>query len=140
MMKSLISCALVLAGLSVSANEGEAHAFTNFYPPKKANADKVAVPAKPELVAPAFDAQITATETALSWKAVQGADHYYVQVATDPNFKWIVNEDKMFAGTEFKAKGLEKGKRYYWRVSAMKTSNEPSYLKSYFETSAFEVK
>jgi hypothetical protein len=56
MMKSLISCVLVLLAATASAS-GTAHGYTNFYPPKKANADKVAVPAKPELVAPAFDAQ-----------------------------------------------------------------------------------
>jgi hypothetical protein len=118
---------------------GLAEKMNTLFPPKETNPAKRAVPAKPELVAPAYFAAIKADKTNLEWKAVEGADQYHVQVATDPNFKWLVANEQAVKATNFEVAGLEAGKHYFWRVSAVKTDNWNTFRKSFFAMSMFET-
>ena len=55
---------------------------------------KSARPAKPELLEPSYRAKITSDAVTLKWSSVATASAYHLQVATDPNFKWLlVNEE-----------------------------------------------
>jgi hypothetical protein len=118
---------------------GLAAKMNALFPEKEANPAKRAVPAKPELVAPAYFSAIKTDKTNLEWKAVEGADQYHVQVATDPNFKWLVANDQAVKVTNFEVTGLEAGKHYFWRVSAVRSDNWNTFRKSFFAMSMFET-
>jgi len=147
-MKFLMSfLALILTfGLSqlsfAAEGGGESHHpdMNALFPPKQPDATRVTGLAKPKLVEPAFLAAISSDSTVLKWEAVQGADQYKVQVATDANFKWLKAEGNFIKETSFNATGLEKGQRYYWRVWAQKSTNDNGYMTSLSSSSAFEAK
>lgn len=111
----------------------------NLFPPPQANPSKIARPAKPELLAPTYRAQITDSKVSLKWAPVASADAYHLQVATDPNFKWLVVNQEILNGTSFDLNSLEKGHHYFWRVAALKTDNDPTYMKGWFALSTFET-
>lgn len=145
---SLLAFAMTLALTSTSVAEEAAHGgghggltekMNALFPQPKADPAKNQVPAKPELAGPSYFASIKGDKATLTWKAVAGADEYHVQVATDPNFKWLVANDYSVKGTSFEATALEAGKHYYWRVAAVKTSNWDTFRKSFFAMSMFET-
>ncbi|MGZ3690197.1 MAG: fibronectin type III domain-containing protein [Pseudobdellovibrio sp.] len=122
-------------------NEEAANAakMSSLFPTKQKNAELGARPATTEITAPSFLATVGAGSVKLEWKAVPTATDYHVQVATDPNFKWLVANEKFVKGTSFDFKA-EAGKRYFWRVASFKGDNNPSYTKSNFVGSVFNVK
>lgn len=141
-MKKAFWGVLVLVSVSISVSISTvafAEHDTNLFPPKKADKTKATQPGKVSLSEPAFMAKIKASNVTLKWAAVESADAYHVQVATDPNFKWLVANENMHKNTSFDVTGLEKGKHYYWRVAAEKSDNDPSYFKGWFSTSMFET-
>ena len=152
-MKILISlitfvCTLALTSPSVAAEGGGEHGgghgnltekMNALFPHKKADPEKSNVPAKPELAGPAYFSKIDADKTTLTWKAVPTADEYHVQVATDPNFKWLTANEYHVKDTTFEATNLVPGKHYYWRVAAVKSTNWSTFRKSFFAMSMFET-
>jgi hypothetical protein len=83
---------------------------------------KVALPAVPQLVLPADEADLlyanpAGATTTLQWGGVQGAEAYRVMVDSNPQFfRPLV--DQVHDGTQVRLRGLDVGK-YYWRVSAV---------------------
>ena len=144
---SLIAFALTLALTSTSvAEEGHAAAgghgnlsekMNALFPPKEADVTKGHAPAKAKLVGPAFFSTVTGDSTELSWESVEGASEYHVQVATDPNFKWLVADEHFVKATKFQVSKLEAGKHYFWRVAAVKEDNASTHRKAFFATSMF---
>lgn len=146
-MKLLIS-ALVVIGFQVSLaagkagsthSESEGHKDWNevFKQPEQ-NPGKSTLPAKTQLIEPAFLAQIPGTEVTLKWNAVEGdLIRYHLQVATDPNYKWLVVNQHLATFTEYTLKDLKKGQQYFWRVYTYKTDNMAAYSKSAAISSAF---
>lgn len=143
---SLLAFAATLALTSPSlAEEGSgggghgnlAEKMNALFPPQKAQPAKREVPGKPELSAPAYFSQVTGDKATLQWKEVTGADEYHVQVATDPNFKWLVANEYHHKATSFEAAGLEAGKQYFWRVAAVKSTNWDTFRKGFFAMSMF---
>lgn len=110
------------------------------FPPKQPDATKGHAPAKPELVSPAYFTEVGSDKQALKWKSVEGADQYHVQVATDPNFKWLVADHTDLKDPGFEVSGLEAGKHYFWRVAAVKSDNASTHRKSFFASSMFATK
>ncbi len=109
------------------------------FPPKQPAHERAHVPGKTTLEAPAFFEKVASNQVALKWKPVEGADQYHLQIATDPNFKWLVTNEYTLKDTTFQVANLETGKHYYWRVNAVKEDNEPTHRKSGFVTSMFET-
>ena len=109
------------------------------FPPKQADMSKGQVPEKPALVSPAYHSVASGTTQALQWKTVEGADQYHLQVAKDPNFKWLVVNEYELKNPGFEVSGLEAGKSYFWRVAAVKSDNASTFRKSFFATSMFET-
>jgi hypothetical protein len=107
------------------------------FPPPQANLELSKKPAKPELVEPAALAKISGPSVTLKWKGAEGAEKYHLQVATDPNFKWLIEDQKTLTETSFNFSKAEPGKNYFWRVASVKSSNEPGFTKSYFTHSSF---
>lgn len=110
------------------------------FPQPKMNKSKSTPPKKTELLEPAFMAQIGGASVTLKWNAVDTAENYHLQVATDPNFKWLKVDDNFVKRPSYDLSQLEAGKTYYWRVAAVKNSNDPMYIKGPFEVSSFETK
>jgi hypothetical protein len=109
------------------------------FPPKTADVNLAQEPAKTTLEEPTAFAKVSGNEVTLKWKAVSGADQYHLQVATDPNFKWLVTNEYFLKDTSYKQGHLEAGKHYFWRVNAVKENNEPTHRKSGFVMSMFET-
>lgn len=149
-MKYLISLLVFSLSMTVAlkslANEdaghdgGKAEHRDNnaLFPHPVANLNKGTPAATPEDLEPAFMTKVSGTAT-LKWKESAGADSYHVQIATDPNFKWLKVDEHFVKGTSFEAKGLEAGHRYYWRVASWKSENMAATNKSGFAKSVFEL-
>lgn len=142
-MKFLVS-ALVLAVSMVfaapatyAAGDGLTQKMNSLFPKPKADPSKREVPVAPVLSAPKAFSKVSGGKASLTWGEVAGASEYHVQVATDPNFKWLVNNDYHVKATNFETAALEAGKTYYWRVAAVKTSNWDTFRKSVFAHSTF---
>jgi hypothetical protein len=110
------------------------------FPPLKMNKAKSTPPKKTELIEPAFMAQIPGNSVTLKWNAVDSAENYHLQVATDATFKWLKVDEHFIKRPSYDLTQLESGKTYFWRVAAVKNSNDPMYIKGQFETSSFEIK
>ena len=93
-----------------------------------------------KLASPKFLEVISGSTVKLNWNQVDRATNYHVQVATDPNFKWLVANDHWVKGTTFEVSKLEAGKRYFWRVASVKDDNISMHTKSLFVSSAFDTK
>ncbi|HWU44224.1 MAG TPA: fibronectin type III domain-containing protein [Bdellovibrio sp.] len=120
-------------------HEETAEKMNSLFPEKKADLENQKIPAKPELTSPAYFAAVKADSVKLEWKAAEGAQEYHVQVATDPNFKWLVAEDFAHKETSFEVNRLEAGKHYFWRVASVRPDNWKTFRKSYFAGSMFET-
>jgi len=146
-----LSSIMLAPAISLANEEGGAHGAapaveekhsktaTQFFPKKEADKSMATRPEAPELLEPAFMTKVSGGSVTLKWKAVAGSTNYHFQLATDPNFKWLVKDEALFQGTSFQASGLEAGKHYYWRVAAQKGTNDPAYTKSGFNKSMFET-
>ena len=140
-MKIFTTVSVLFISLSVLAagGGGQKH-HTDFFPPKEANKELTTRPGKVELLEPGALSQVSGTEVTLKWKPAENAESYKVQVATDPNFKWIVSQVEFHKDTTFKVSGLESGKHYFWRVFGKKPGNEATYSNGFGTFSSFEVK
>lgn len=119
------------------AHEGHERDNTTLFPLKQPNRLLATAPEKAELVAPEAFAKISGAQVTLKWKAAFAAEFYHLQVATDPNFKWLKIDEPFLSATSFDLKDLEAGKHYYWRVASVLTSNIPGSTKSAFARSMF---
>lgn len=136
---------LVLSSASASNEQAapSAHGKTTpdtLFPPPQMNKSKTTLPQKTELIEPLFMALIPGTSVTLKWNAVTRAENYHLQVATDATFKWLKVDEAFVKNPSYNLSQLESGKTYYWRVAAIKNSNDSMYIRGPFETSSFEVK
>ncbi len=113
--------------------------MNSLFPEKLQNPKQSARPAVVEIVAPKFLSTVAGTAT-LQWKEARGANAYHIQVATDPNFKWLVDENKFVKTTSFEFAKAQTGLKYFWRVAAVNTENDASFTKSNFSNSVFIAK
>lgn len=160
-MKFLVAVATFIATIalttqSIAADTGAAHGsgqesshgsghgnlvekMNSLYPTKMPNAELGTQPSSVEIKSPAFLGNVGAGPVKLEWTAAKDATDYHVQVATDPNFKWLVVNEKFIKENSYNFTA-EAGKRYYWRVASFKGNNTESHTKSNFVSSAFNVK
>ncbi len=99
------------------------------FPPKQPIKELSTRPEVPKNLDPAPFAKV-GTNVVLKWGTAEGANQYHLQVATDPNFKWLVYNGETETNTSYALSGLESGKFYYWRVWSKKSNNDPTYMKS----------
>jgi hypothetical protein len=114
--------------------------MNSLFPEKQASKSLSQRPAQVQLQSPAFRAKVPGTEVQLSWQSVSGADTYHLQVATDPNFKWLVINDAFVKEPVYNFASAQAGTRYFWRVASWNSKNDSGYTKSNFSTSHFETK
>lgn len=132
---TLISLQAFTAG---DAHHGEEKAYRNYLPPKKAQSGKAKAPEQVTLTSPKAFEIIKSSEAQLTWQPSSTADSYHLQVATDPNFKWLVLNVTDVKVTEYKLTQLPAG-QIFWRVAAQKSGNMAAHWKSIFQSSSFEV-
>lgn len=142
----LISVLLVTFSLSQAEPEhlGQAgakakHDPGSLFPQPKPNKSKTTPPPATELMEPAFMAKINGNTVKLKWSSVAGAENYHLQIATDPNFKWLTLDNHYQKTISYDVTDLSPGKTYYWRVAAVRNSNDATYIKGDFVKSMFEV-
>lgn len=133
-MKILIIL-LTFISLAAFANESEHHEV--LYPTHEADRALATEPEKVVLNEPSYMQKISEETITLKWSPSATADAYFVQVATDPNFKWLVKEDHNVNGTELTLTGLTKNQNYFWRVAAVKSNNKAGNTKSAFTMNSF---
>lgn len=126
----------VLFLLTLSSAFANEHAV--LYPEHVANPSMSTPPAKVTLVEPTYMQKVNADSVTLKWNAVDGAESYIVQVATDPNFKWLVKEENLYTKTELSVSNLEANTHYFWRVAAVKSSNIAGTTKGPFAVNTFQ--
>ena len=124
---------------STSAHGDLNKEMNSLFPEKPKNSKVSARPPSVELTGPKFLAKVSG-EVKLEWKPTAGADSYHIQVATDPNFKWLVVQDQAVKDTAYGFSKGEPGKKYYWRVAAFNSKNDSMYTKSNFSGSVFITK
>lgn len=144
----LVSASVTFLTVQSLANEGaeKEHGATaghrdnnSLFPKKTPNLEKGEPPAMTELVDPAPMASVKGDSVTLKWKEVAGAEAYHVQVAKDPNFKWLVADEHFVKGTSFDVKGLEANHHYSWRVAGWKDGQHSGASKAYFVKSVFQT-
>jgi hypothetical protein len=113
--------------------------MNSLFPEKQQNAKLSTRPSVVELTAPKFLSKVAGTAK-LAWKEARGANTYHVQVATDPNFKWVVAEDHFVKSNTFEFSKAEAGLKYFWRVAAYNSDNDSMFTKSNFTSSVFIAK
>lgn len=123
--------------------KGDAHheigvKMNSLFPGKPKNAALATTPLAVQTVEPKFLAAVPAGKVKLQWSDVK-APEYHLQVATDPNFKWLVVNEKLFKGTSYELIA-EAGKKYFWRVASFNSGNDSHFTKSAFTGSAFTTK
>lgn len=128
----------IITVLSVSmalASSGGSH--PELFPKPVADKTMSTPPAKVTLTSPTYLQKIAEDSVTLKWQAVETADVYHVQVASDANFKWIISQDYFVKTTEYTVTGLDAGKNYFWRVAAVKSNNMDGHIKGPFTMSSF---
>lgn len=140
-MKKMVLFLSLLSSFALSAESGSEaahHDWNKVSPQPVADTLKSEFPASSEILGPKFMEKISTSEVTLKWKAVEGVE-YYLQVATDPKFKWLVVDTPNMTQTEYNLKNLESGKQYFWRVFTQKPKNWAGYTKGTDVRSMFEV-
>jgi hypothetical protein len=144
-MKLLVSFLVFAISLTLSttvlANEGKdlSAEMNALFPKPLPNMALSTPPAKPELESPPYFQKLSDLKVTLKWKAAEDASVYHVQVATDPNFKWLVKEEQLFSGNTLEVAGLDAGKHYFWRVAGVKPGNKNGHIKGAYASSMFET-
>ncbi|WP_373494067.1 Ig-like domain-containing protein [Aquiflexum sp.] len=101
------------------------------------DSEKVVVPTTPVLISPADGSKDLDTSIKLSWKNVENADTYRLQVSLTKDFSNRVLDSSSLKETYFQLGNLEEGKTYYWRVRATNTAGNSSYTATWsFSTKA----
>ncbi len=142
--KSAVDQKAEVTHVNAPAEHGGGHGDLNakmnsLFPTKMPVPEMKQRPSVVEIKSPSFLGNVGAGPVKLEWNEVKGATNYHVQVATDPNFKWLVVNEKFIKETTYNFTA-EAGQRYYWRVASYNGGNANSFTKSNFVSSAFNVK
>ncbi len=81
----------------------------------------------PVLLSPANKEENVALPVVLKWQPVTGAAGYNLLISTNLAFTNIALDTTGIKGTEVTVSNLEKGKKYYWKVSAFNSDGAGLY-------------
>lgn len=135
-----LSANLALAAGGGSAGHGGKPYDLNAVKQPVPDLAKATAPKPPQLLEPEALQKVSGTNVTLKWQATEGAEVYHVQVATDPNFKWLIVDEQSFPQTSIQPQGLVLNKNYFWRVAARKPTNDAGATKSFFSSSSFTTR
>lgn len=123
--------------------QGSAHGnalsehMNSLFPEKQQNVNFSTVPTAVKLTSPKFLATVSTPSVQFQWTAAEGATSYQIQVATDPNFKWLVTNENFVETNSYMISDLQPGQKYYWRIASLKGENDSMFTKSLFVSSVF---
>lgn len=137
--ESTEKCADTATGHAKGGHKDHSAEMNSLFPEKQQNPKLSSRPGVVEITAPKFLSKVNGPAK-LEWKEARGANTYHVQVATDPNFKWLVAEDHFVKTNSFGFEKAEAGRKYFWRVAAYNTDNDSTFTKSNFTSSVFIAK
>lgn len=137
--ESTEKCADPATGHAKAGHKDHSAEMNSLFPEKQQNPKLSSRPSVVEITAPKFLSKISGPAK-LEWKEARGANTYHVQVATDPNFKWLVAEDHFVKTNSFGFEKAEACRKYFWRVAAYNTDNDSTFTKSNFTSSVFIAK
>ena len=109
-MKICLIALLSVISISAFANEEGAANPANLFPQKAPNRKRGTNPPKVTLSEPKFMAKVSGETITLKWNQPEGVNTYRIQVAKDPNFKWLLADEGLYQSNNFELHGLEKGK------------------------------
>ena len=78
----------------------------------------VALPSKTVLISPSANIANLPLTNLFVWNKVKYAEKYFIQVATDIDFKNITKSDSLTMDTTKTVEGLGEGELYYWKIQA----------------------
>jgi hypothetical protein len=84
----------------------------------------------PSLLSPEEMEKIFFETVSLTWEKRNGTKSYWVEIATDANFKQIIYSDKKIKKTEITVPKMKKG-LYYWHVSSIDKNDFPGQFSPY---------
>lgn len=82
---------------------------------------------KPILLSPANNSELNSNDLTLTWRLINSATEYYIDIATDQEFNNILVDGLSTTEDKFSPNDLEFGNTYYWRVSAKINNNVTDY-------------
>ena len=126
-------------GIKNNHEEDLSAKMNSLFPEKTKNVAVTQRPKVVKLTSPKFLASVTTPAAKLEWTGAEGATTYHVQVAKDPNFKWLIANDNFVKTTSFDIANLEPDRKYYWRVASIKDENDSMFTKSLFVSSVFST-
>lgn len=101
------------------------------------DSEKILAPTTPVLISPTNGSKDLDTSINLSWKKVENADTYRVQVSLTKDFSNRILDKSNLKNTDYQLEQLEAGQTYYWRVRATNTAGNSSYTATWsFSTKA----
>jgi len=137
---SLIVVSFNAFGADDESKQHKGERKADFYPKKPADKSLSTRPAKVDILEPKSFSTVTGGKTTVKWRASEGAESYRVQVATDPNFKWLIVNQDFVQATSLDVSGLEAGQQYFVRIYGMKTQNETGFSSSFPTVTSFQAK
>lgn len=87
---------------------------------------------------PAEGTSDLATSLALNWGEAIGAEHYQLQIATDPGFESVVIEEDQLVDTDYELADLDYDTEYHWRVRSVSDAGVMDWTKGSFTTMEFQ--
>jgi len=143
-MKFLVSLVifastLALTAQSVASNADLEREMNALFPPPQPDLTLAQSPAKPSLESPTYYQKVAPGAVTLKWKESAETPSFHIQVATDPDFKWLVKEEHLFKGNTLEISGLEASKHYFWRIAGIKSNNKNGHTKGPYASSMFET-
>lgn len=85
--------------------------------------DFLTILAKPNLLQPINESEISPTAVNFSWQQVNGAESYDLKVSQDSTFATTVVNESGITANSFEYKSLEKETTYYWQVKSNSSKN-----------------
>jgi len=79
----------------------------------------LSAPAPPELIFPEHTSKDIPIDTELKWGFMPCCSAYHVQISKSLSFGSRIVADTILSATSLELKGLEPGKRHYWRVASV---------------------
>jgi hypothetical protein len=140
-MKLLFIVIPFIAQLAFAGDAGgdaSHHDWNKVMPQPVADTTKSELPSPTKILEPKFMTKLKGPSATLKWEAIEGTE-YYLQVATDAKFKWLLVDSPNMKVTEYQLNDLKAGQQYFWRVFTQKPKNWAGYTKGAFVKSMFQV-
>ncbi len=114
--------------------------YLNFYPSHKPVKAKTQMPPAVIIEQPKPFEKISSSSVVLKWAPQDQTQNYHLQIAKDPQFKWLIVEKNPITAHQFELDLTpDSPEQIFWRVAPLSPSNDNGYTKGPFSASSFEI-